>query len=53
VGKLLLVEETGGNEDPAELRCWNLSRVHDSSIGLEAQFVRAIAASGLHAKLGA
>ena len=42
LGKLLLVEEAGGNEDPAELRCWNLSRVHDSSIGLDLRFVRAI-----------
>ena len=41
LGKLLLVEEAGGNEDPAELRCWNLSRVHDSSIGLDPRFVRA------------
>jgi hypothetical protein len=40
--KLLLAEEAGGNEDSAELGCWNLRRVHDSSIGLRARFLRAI-----------
>ena len=43
--ELLLVEEAGGDENPAELRCWKLSRVHDSSIGLDAGFVRPSAAS--------
>ena len=42
LGKLLLVEETGGNEDSAELRCWKLRRIHDSSIGLDERFLRAI-----------
>ncbi len=38
--ELLFAEEAGGNEDSAELRCWNLRRVHDSSIGADACFVR-------------
>ncbi|HEX6491441.1 MAG TPA: hypothetical protein VF002_08750 [Gaiellaceae bacterium] len=31
--KLGFREQTGGNENPAELRGWKLGRVHDSSIG--------------------
>jgi hypothetical protein len=31
--ELLLAEQSGRYENSAELRCWKLSRVHDSSIG--------------------
>jgi hypothetical protein len=41
LSKLIFAEEPGRNEDSAELRCWNLCRVHDSSIGFDARFVRA------------
>ena len=38
--ELLLGEESGRDENPAELRCWKLSRVHDSNIGFASRFVR-------------
>jgi hypothetical protein len=38
--ELLLGEQSGCDQDSAELRCWNLCRVHDSSIGWALGFVR-------------
>jgi hypothetical protein len=40
--KLLLGEEAGSNQDPAELRCWKVGRVHDFNIGLAPRFVRGV-----------
>src|SRR5262249_49031601 len=39
--KLLLGEEAGGDQDPSDLGCGKLCRVHDSLIGSRARFVSA------------
>jgi hypothetical protein len=40
LSELVLGEQSRRNEDSAELRCWKLGRVHDSSIGAYAGFLR-------------